>query len=181
MTPVFNPNGPPPKFPQSKLNPGPETRQDWERLIRWLLLFWQRFQTASQSTECIQGFPTAGAVLAPRRITFVFDMMTVAGAQTSNLRIQFPAEAVPIAVDLAVNSAPQGGAALFDIQTSPDRVNWSTILTTPLSVPQGATGIATVTTFAAGAKITPGSWIRAVIANGSDLTAQQAVIQLEVA
>lgn len=187
MSTTFNnPNGPPPKFPLSTLNPGPETQEDWQSFMRWLLFQWKNNQAVQQQVQANQTLPPPAPVPypviqpTPRYITFVFDALGPS-LQTSNLRIQLPATTSPLALDISAVSAPVAAAALFDIQTSPDLVHWTSILQAPASLPAGALQAPTLHAFAPGALLIPGYWIRAVPTAASDLTALQVALELMVA
>lgn len=175
---------PPPKFPRSTLNPGPETPADWDTLVKWFLS--QNRTISSQSQVTVTQLaalpipaPAERLQNPPRYISLGFYFMT-AGGQTANIPIPFPADTTPLALDISAVVAPASTPALFDLETSPDLVSWTSILTTPASLPVGQKKLATITTFAAGALIQPGQWIRSVIAGGSDLAAEQVAIVLTV-
>jgi hypothetical protein len=179
-----NPNGPPPKFPLSQLNPGPETKEDWDQFIRWLLLFWRQNQSSSQLTQANQALEPIlpYTILRPEGLpyTFEFDALS-ASLATNPLRIQRRTATTPSMLDIAAGTAPVTGNALFDIQTSPDQVVWTSILQAPAALPQGSLHAPTVLTFAAGALLKPGNWIQGIVANGSDLSALKVALQLAVA
>jgi len=44
---------PPPKFPRSGLNPGPETPNDWDQFIRWLLKLYRATQPTSPDLSAL--------------------------------------------------------------------------------------------------------------------------------
>lgn len=177
----LNPNGPPPKFPTSPVNPGPQSQEDWDRFIRWLLLFWQQNQTVNQSVQSQQQLPTQPPfpIEAPKYLTFVFDA-TYPGIQTANYEIQFPKATGPLVANITAVRGPQISPAYVDLQTSPDLVTWTSILTTPLALPLNALSTSPVTLFAPSAQLRPGCFIRGYIPATSDLTALQISVGLLV-
>lgn len=181
MTPSGSSVPPPPRFPLSEVNPGPQTKDDWDKFVRWLLNLYRTFVTTSSSTTVNLAMPAPAAFPIhqpdPRYMTFGFDTVA-ANAVTPSLRIPFPAERTPAALDISAVAPPVAKPGIYDLQTSVDQITWTSILTAPAQLPTGAYHAATVLLFQPGVKLVPGQWMRAFVEPTSDLTALQIVLQL---
>lgn len=105
--------------------------------------------------------------------SFAFQTIT-AGAASNQFRNNTGYALTPASLDCAANLASATGATLLDVQISSNQLAWASILQAGgLSLPKGATSIATVKTFAASPTIPAGYWCRAVVQAGSATDAQQ--------
>jgi|SRR5579864_95731 len=111
------------------------------------------------------------------RATFFFSSLT---ASLSSSHINIPDGINDYAPQsIIVNGTAPTANALFDVQTSPDDVVWTSILQSPLILPAAKIFSSPVKVFS-GTKLLRKHWLRALVLPTSDLTATNVNIELDI-